>query len=335
MNILITGGAGFIGSNLAAHFLSKKHKVTVYDNFFRPGVEANLDWLKSQFPSKKLQVITADILDTQTLNSSVTSQDIIFHLAGQTAVTSSVTNPRQDFEFNSQGTFNVLESLRLNNPKATLIYSSTNKVYGTLEGFRVKAGKTRYLPLGPKAIDETWTLDFHSPYGCSKGSADQYVRDYARIYDLNTVVFRQSCIYGTHQLGVEDQGWLAHFAASFIKGTPLNIFGTGKQVRDALFIDDLVKAYELAAENIKTTKGQIYNIGGGPNHTISLIELIDLLTQISGKTIPINQAGQRPGDQKYFVCDISKAKKDFSWQPHISLPQGVEKLYQWLENTLE
>jgi CDP-paratose 2-epimerase len=331
MNILITGGAGFIGSNLAAHHLKKGDKVTLYDNLSRPGVEQNLDWLLTL--KGKLVHINADINDVATLNIAVKKQHRIYHEAGQTAVTTSLTNPVHDFQVNALGTFNVVEAVRTQNPKATLIYASTNKVYGSLPGWQFKQGKTRYVPTKQAAVSETEPLDFHSPYGCSKGAGDQYVRDYARSYGLKTVVFRQSCIYGEHQLGVEDQGWLAHFAAQAIKGLPITIFGDGKQVRDVLYIGDLVEAYELAATHIDTTAGHIYNLGGGVDHTLSLLELIALLKKRLGP-VSVTMSKPRVGDQLYYVSNLAKAKHDFHWVPKISVETGVDRLVTWLQTAL-
>jgi CDP-paratose 2-epimerase len=331
MNILITGGAGFIGSNLAAHHLKKGDKVTLYDNLSRPGVEQNLDWLLTL--KGKLVHINADINDVATLNIAVKKQHRIYHEAGQTAVTTSLTNPVHDFQVNALGTFHVVEAVRTQNPKATLIYASTNKVYGSLPGWQFKQSKTRYVPTKQAAVSETEPLDFHSPYGCSKGAGDQYVRDYARSYGLKTVVFRQSCIYGEHQLGVEDQGWLAHFAAQAIKGLPITIFGDGKQVRDVLYIGDLVEAYELAATHIDTTAGHIYNLGGGVDHTLSLLELIALLKKRLGP-VSVTMSKPRVGDQLYYVSNLAKAKHDFHWVPKISVETGVDRLVTWLQTAL-
>src|SRR3990167_11039250 len=269
-SILITGGTGFIGSNLASYFLKKKYKVVVLDNFSRKGSVANEKWLKGI--KGDLRIVKADVTTDRTiLQREVNQTDAVIHLAAQVAVTTSVENPRNDFIINALGTFNVLEAIRKSKNKPPIIYSSTNKVYGGMENTKIKSLGTRYIykhfPLG---ISENVGLDFHSPYGCSKGAADQYVRDYARIYGLKTVVFRQSCIYGPHQYGVEDQGWLAWFIIALNLGQKLTVYCNGKQVSDVLFIQDLIDAYELAIENIDKTKGEIYNIGGGIDNSLSV-----------------------------------------------------------------
>lgn len=334
MKILITGGAGFIGANIASAYLKNGDNVTIYDNFYRPGVKSNVDWLQKEYPNHPLTIQESSILDVDQLKKSLKNQDVVFHMAGQTAVTTSVKNPEIDFEINARGTFNVLESVRQISPEAIVLTASTNKVYGNLSRLKIHEQVMRYQVTGKSSVDETEPLDFYSPYGCSKGTADQYTHDYYRIYGIKTIVFRQSCIYGTHQLGVEDQGWLAHFAASFIQDKPLSLFGSGKQVRDALYIDDLVSAYQIAVQKIDKTKGQIYNIGGGEDKTISLLELIVLLEKISGKKIPVEYKPERPGDQKIYISDVSKAQADFGWKPETSVEQGVTKLYKWLESVL-
>lgn len=335
MKVLITGGAGFIGSNAAMYYLNKGHSVTILDNFSRKGSVDNVEWLKKTAKIKP-EIIKADIgKDFGKLKRVVKDKDLILHLAGQVAVTSSVINPKIDFESNILGTFNILEALRLSKSNSVFIYSSTNKVYGGLEGIRVREKKTRYeftdLPFG---VSENQLLDFHSPYGCSKGSADQYVRDYSRIYGLNTIVFRQSCIYGPRQFGVEDQGWLAWFIIALVKNKKITIYGNGKQVRDILYIDDLINAYDLAFKNINTTKGQIYNIGGGIENTISVwIEFKPILEKLFGIEIKPSFSEIRPGDQPIYVSDIRKAKKDFGWRPEVEASTGISMLYGWvLEN---
>ena len=259
--------------------------------------------------------------------------DLILHLAGQVAVTSSVIDPITDFETNARGTLNILESVRLSGHNPIFIYSSTNKVYGALEDIAVTESTTRYvfntLRFG---VAETRGLDFHSPYGCSKGAADQYVRDYSRIYGLNTVVFRQSCIYGPHQHGVEDQGWVAWFMIALSQGKQLTIYGNGKQVRDLLHIDDLLSAYDAAARHIKTTKGQIYNIGGGPKNTLSIWhEFKPLLERLYKRTITPKFSDWRPGDQPIYISDIRKAKKDFGWLPKTNVSTGIQSLFHWIQ----
>lgn len=329
--ILIIGGAGFIGINSAKYFLDKGWRVLIFDNFSRKGTEENLKWLKTQASLKNLKVFKADIrYDLKLLENLADRADVILHLAAQVAVTSSVKDPKEDFGINALGTLNVLEAARCSSQSPIVIYSSTNKVYGALEDVGIKEFRGRYqyknLALG---IDEKRNLDFHSPYGCSKGAADQYVRDYARIYGLKTVVFRQSCIYGPHQFGIEDQGWLAWFIINSLMDRPLTIYGDGKQVRDVLFIDDLNEAYFQAINHIKKTTGQIYNIGGGFKNQLSLLELINLLEKFLDKKIKYQFSDWRQGDQKVFICDIRKAKKDFGWQPRISVKEGVRMLIKW------
>jgi len=330
--ILITGGAGFIGINSAKYFLDKGWAVFVLDNFSRSGSEKNIAWLKGDRSAKNLKVIKADIrYHLKVLERLVSQADAVLHLAAQTAVTTSFENPREDFEINALGTFNVLETIRQSKNRPLIIFSSTNKVYGSMKDVRVKKVGNRYqyqnLPYG---VAENRILDFHSPYGCSNGAADQYVRDYARMYGLKTVVFRQSCIYGPHQFGIEDQGWIAWFIIANSLNKPLTIYGDGKQVRDVLFVSDLNNAYWLAMKNIKKTSGQIYNIGGGYKNQLSLLELIDLLEGFLNRKIEYKFDKWRPGDQPIFVADIRKAKKDFNWQPKIFINQGVKKIFKWV-----
>ncbi|EKD63232.1 MAG: hypothetical protein ACD_51C00315G0003 [uncultured bacterium] len=331
MKILITGGAGFIGCNASAYFLGQGHEVTIFDNFSRKGTESNFEWLKSKYPN--VNVVRADIRDADAIKKTVAegSFDTVLHFAGQVAVTTSVTDPREDFEINALGTFNMLEACRLAPQKPIVIYSSTNKVYGGMEDIATieRNGRYEYRDL-PAGVPENRILDFHSPYGCSKGCADQYVRDYSRIYGLKTVVFRQSCIYGYRQFGVEDQGWVAWFIIAIVLGKQLTIYGDGKQVRDILFIEDLVAGYDAAIRNIEKCAGQVYNVGGGAGNQMSLLELIAFLEKFTGKKIEYKFADWRPGDQPVFVCDIAKAKKDFGWEPKVAVEQGVKKLFDWV-----
>lgn len=330
MKILITGGAGFIGINTAEYFLKKGNEVCLYDNLSRKGSKIHLAWIKKQYP--KTQYVDGDIRDFTKLLREVESSDVVFHFAGQVAVTTSVQNPREDFEANALGALNVLEAVRLSESKPIVIYSSTNKVYGELKDVEIIEKKTRYefkdLPFG---ISETHCLDFHSPYGCSKGAADQYVRDYARIYGLRTLVFRQSCIYGPHQFGVEDQGWLAWFViAAFLK-RPITIYGNGKQVRDVLYIDDLLSIFDFGIKNINKVKGEIYNIGGGPRNTMSVwLEFREILKEILGEQPKVSFESWRPGDQPIFVSDVRKARKDLGWEPKVSIKEGTKKLFDWV-----
>ena len=333
-DIMITGGAGFIGCAVANHHLQKGDKVTVFDNLSRKGTPYNLAWLQAQPGAEALKIVQGDIRDSEAMSQAITSSvERVYHLAGQVAVTTSVVDPREDFEINALGTFNVLEAVREKAPSAIVFYSSTNKVYGGLEGRTVEEGPTRYsLADRPQGIAEDEPLDFHSPYGCSKGCGDQYVRDYARMYGLRTVVFRQSCIYGTRQFGVEDQGWVAHFCLATKFARPLKIYGNGKQVRDLLFIEDLVAAYEAAAQHIEITSGQVYNVGGGPEYTLSIWkEFGPMLEHLYGSPPPVSLEAWRPGDQPIYISDIRKAKRDFGWEPQVSVSDGLKKLWAWIE----
>ncbi|MFN7930367.1 MAG: GDP-mannose 4,6-dehydratase [Blastocatellia bacterium] len=337
MNIesaLITGGAGFIGSNLAARLLDQQHKVTIFDNLSRSGTASNLAWLQAHKEAKNLTFIQADLRDAESLRKAAIGKDAIFHLAGQVAVTTSVTNPRLDFEDNALGTFNALEAARLSGQNPIFIYSSTNKVYGGMEDVEVAEKGTRYeykdLVYG---VPETQPLDFHSPYGCSKGAGDQYVRDYARIYGLRSVVMRQSCIYGYRQFGIEDQGWVAWFIIAALKQRPISIYGDGKQIRDILFIEDLLNAYQSAVERIEVAAGQVYNIGGGPQNTMSIwAEFGPILEELLGQKIPVTLADWRPGDQKVYVSDIRKAQESLKWVPEVGIRQGIRQLFEWIKD---
>ena len=333
MKVFIAGGAGFIGCNLADAHMERGDEVIVFDNLSRKGTDANLAWLRENH-GDRLTFVRGDIRDFDALRAALPARTgRVYHMAGQVAVTTSVVNPREDFEINAFGTFNVLEAVRANAPQAITFYASTNKVYGGMEDIVVVEDTTRYryrdLPLG---IPEDRLLDFHSPYGCSKGTGDQYVRDYARIYGMRTVVFRQSCIYGLRQFGVEDQGWIAHFCIAARLGRPISIYGNGKQVRDVLWIDDLVAAYNAASDHIDVAAGQIYNIGGGPNITMSIwTEFGPMLAKLAGHPILVTYGDWRPGDQPVYISDIRKAEHDLKWTPRVSMPEGVERLWRWID----
>ncbi len=331
MRILITGGAGFIGCNYADRRLSAGDDVVVFDNLSRPRTELNLEWLRSRH-GKALSFVQGDVRDYNALAASVTGVDAVFHLAGQVAVTTSVDNPRADLEINAIGTFNVLEAIREKSPETSLLFASTNKVYGGLEDADAVEEPTRHvLPHLADGVPESQSLDFHSPYGCSKGTADQYVRDYARVYGLRTVVLRQSCIYGIRQFGVEDQGWVAHFCISAALGRPITIYGDGKQVRDVLWITDLLDAYDLAAGQPEVAAGKIYNIGGGPANTMSIwAEFEPLLSSLSGSRVAVQYREARVGDQKVYVSNIDKARRELGWEPKVSVPEGVRRLWEWV-----
>jgi len=328
---LITGGAGFIGSNYVHRLLTRGEDVTIYDNLSREGTEKNLEWLYQQHGKHAFEFIQDDIRNEEAIEKASLGKQVIIHLAAQVAVTTSVSNPREDFAINAQGTFNVLEAARKSGEEPIILYTSTNKVYGEMDTIAVKEEESRYISLDyPLGISEKYPLDFHSPYGCSKGCGDQYVRDYYRIYGIPTVVFRQSCIYGTRQFGMEDQGWLAWFVIAAIKNKPITIYGDGKQVRDVLFIDDLLNAYDKAIQNIQQAAGQIFNIGGGPENTISVWkEFAPLLERKLAKHIPVNYSNWRPGDQKIYVSDIRKIREYLDWQPKINVEEGVLRLIDW------
>ncbi|MBU2099644.1 GDP-mannose 4,6-dehydratase [Candidatus Micrarchaeota archaeon] len=328
----ITGGAGFIGTNLAEFFLSKGEKVLILDDFSKKGSKENKKYLEKKF-HENLKIIKCDIRsDKKIMEKTFSEAEAVFHLAGQVAVTNSVKNPRQDFEINALGAFNVLEAVRKSKENPVLIYSSTNKVYGKMDDLKITEKNNKYFyEETPEGIKEERLLDFHSPYGCSKGTGDQYFRDYARIYGLNSVVFRQSCVYGKRQFGTEDQGWIAWFVIASVFGKKITIFGNGKQSRDVLYSDDVVNAFDLAAKKIKKTKGKIFNIGGGPENTLSLLELIELLEELNRKKITYSFDKWRPGDQKVFVSNIEKAEKEFGWKPKVPAKKGVEILFNWVK----
>lgn len=330
---LITGGAGFIGSNYASRCLSRGEKIIIFDNLSRAGSIRNLTWLEETYGKGSFEFIKGDIRDREAIQSAARNVNHILHLAAQVAVTTSVTDPRNDFEVNSLGTFNTLEAARLSGNKPGFLFSSTNKVYGGMENVRVVEKESRYDYADlPEGASEEQLLDFHSPYGCSKGSGDQYVRDYARIYDLPTVVFRQSCIYGTRQFGVEDQGWVAWFVIAAITGRPISIYGDGKQVRDILFVEDLCDAYDAAFQRLPAIGGHVFNIGGGRNNTISIwMEFKPILEELLGKKIETTQSDWRPGDQPVFISDIRKANNLLNWSPKVGAVEGISRLFTWVK----
>ena len=330
---LVTGGAGFIGSNYAARLIARGERVTIYDNLSRIGAPLNLKWLRSTYGKNSFELVEGDVRDVQLITKCAHTADVIVHLAGQVAVTTSISNPREDFESNLLGTFNVLEAAKLSGRQPIVIYASTNKVYGGMEEINVVEGEKgyRYAEL-THGISESFPLDFHSPYGCSKGAGDQYVRDYSRIYALPTVVFRQSCIYGPRQFGIEDQGWIAWFMIAAAMGRPITIYGNGKQVRDVLHIDDLLDGYDEAINHINVAEGQVYNIGGGPKNTISIWkEFGSMLEELVGHEISVSRENWRQGDQRIYVSDIRKARKELNWQPQISVEVGIRQLYSWIQ----
>jgi CDP-paratose 2-epimerase len=331
--VLITGGAGFVGTNLADRLLSSGQHVLIFDNLSRPGVEQNLQWLRDTHGSR-LQVEVADVRDSHALTRAVARVSQVFHFAAQVAVTTSLMAPLFDFEVNARGTLNLLEAIRAQPSPPPLIFTSTNKIYGGLEDVKLVKDGTRYKPkeaaIDERGISEIRPLDFHSPYGCSKGAADQYVVDYARTFSIPTVVFRMSCVYGPHQFGTEDQGWVAHFLIRALGSNPITLYGDGCQVRDVLFIDDLVDAFLLAQEQIDHLSGHAFNIGGGTANTVSLMELIEMIGQLHGKKPAVEFAEWRTGDQRYYVSDTRKFQEATAWKPQVSVRGGVARLYEWL-----
>jgi CDP-paratose 2-epimerase len=332
MRVLITGGAGFIGCNTADQLMTQGHDVAILDNLSRAGSEKNLSWLQQRhrdFPFFKTDIRHADSLRTALQQHP---PELLLHLAAQVAVTTSVEKPYEDFQINALGTLNVLEAVRELRLNPVVLFASTNKVYGKLAGLPLREGKQRYEVEGERAgIGEDAHLDFYSPYGCSKGAADQYVRDYHRIYGLRTIVFRNSCIYGPRQFGVEDQGWLAWFVIAAVLGRAITIYGDGKQVRDVLHVHDLIRAMLQAVEAGEVTQGQVYNIGGGLRNSIAVwTEFGPLLEEILGRPIPVTHEEWRPGDQLYYVSDTSKAGHDFGWEPRVGVEEGVGRLADWV-----
>lgn len=321
--VLITGGAGFIGSNLAQRFLAEPNvRVRVFDNLSRRGVEHNVAWLRSlRGAGNRLEIIEGDVRNAKAVAQAVRDVSEIYHLAAQVAVTTSIDAPEADFEVNALGTLRVLEAARLSPRKPFLLYTSTNKVYGSLEGVPVRINGDRYEADRPGflGVDEHEPLDFHSPYGCSKGTADQYVRDYARIYNLPTVVFRMSCIAGPRQFGNEDQGWVAHFLYCALAGKPITVYGNGHQVRDILHVHDLVEAVFAAREHRRSSRGQIYNLGGGLERATSVLEMLRSIEAKIGRPLNLHYKDVRPGDQPLYISDTAKLERDTGWRAHRSL----------------
>jgi CDP-paratose 2-epimerase len=337
---LITGGAGFIASNVADRLLRDGWRVRLFDNLSRPGVEQNVAWLKAAHPGytsrgePKVELIVGDVRDTRAVRRSVANVQRVFHFAAQVAVTTSLVDPTLDFEVNARGTLNLLEAIRALDDRPSLLFTSTNKVYGHLRDLHLRVRSQRYEPedslVAHRGISESRPLDFHSPYGCSKGAAEQYVLDYARTFDIPATVFRMSCIYGPHQFGTEDQGWVAHFIIQALKRAPLTLYGDGMQVRDVLFVEDLVQAMMRAHECIDEIKGEAFNIGGGRSSTISLLELIDLIGEQLGRRPTYRLEPWRTADQRYYVSDTSKFQRATGWAPHVSVADGVQRLAAWL-----
>jgi CDP-paratose 2-epimerase len=332
-SVLITGGAGFVGVNLAAHLLASGERVRILDSLVRAGSERNIEWLQRTHPGK-VDFVEGDVRDPEAVAGAISGVEHVVHLAVQVAVTSSLLDPTYDFNVNAFGTLNVLEAARRATRAPSLIFTSTNKVYGGLDDLRVRAEGKRYVPTNLRVrshgIDESRGLDFHSPYGCSKGAAEQYVLDYSRSFGLRTAVFRMSCIYGPHQHGNEDQGWVAHMVRAAVAGEPITIYGDGKQVRDVLFVADLVNAFSRARRDIDRLSGRAFNIGGGPGNTVSLLELIHQLEELLERRVELHFDNWRVGDQRYYVSDTGRFQTATGWLPRTTVSDGVEALYEWL-----
>jgi CDP-paratose 2-epimerase len=331
--VVITGGAGFIGTNLADHLLSGGVPVLIYDNLSRKGSELNLDWLARKHGAM-LRIESGDVRDARRLASSIRESSAVFHFAAQVAVTDSISDPQSDFEVNAGGTLNVLEAIRALRTRPPLLFTSTNKVYGGLRGLKLLRTNDGYQPTSSSyhdGVDETMPLDFSSPYGCSKGAADQYVLDYARTFTLPAAVFRMSCIYGPHQHGTEDQGWIAHFLLRAQVGDPISIYGDGWQVRDVLYVEDLVDAFVRALNAIRDIAGEAFNIGGGPANAIHLMGLLDQIHKLQGHPCGVTFGEWRRGDQRFYVSNTEKFSKATGWSPRVSAREGVELLHDWFE----
>ncbi|CAA9333665.1 MAG: Nucleoside-diphosphate-sugar epimerases, partial [uncultured Microvirga sp.] len=332
--VLITGGAGFIGCNLADRLAREGHDVLIFDALARAGVETNLAWLKERHP-QKISAVIGDIRDEAAIADAAAEASAVFHFAAQVAVTTSLADPRDDFAVNIGGTLNLLEALRRRNTPAPLLFASTNKVYGDLADVTLEPTNDAYLPRDPKTrargIAEERPLEFHTPYGCSKGAADQYVLDYARSFGVPTAVMRMSCVYGPRQMGTEDQGWVAHFLIRALEGRPISIFGDGRQVRDVLHVGDAVSAYLSAWRRIEAVQGRAFNLGGGPGNAVSLRQLLAHVETLVGRPIELEFSDWRPGDQRYYVSDISRATAELGLAKPMPWRSGVADLAQWLD----
>jgi CDP-paratose 2-epimerase len=331
--VLVTGGAGFIGSNLANKLAEDGHEVLIYDALSRPGVEGNLAWLKERHPGLITSVV-ADIRDEDELARAAREAKAVFHMAAQVAVTTSLVDPREDFEINLKGTINLLDALRLRADRVPVVFASTNKVYGDLADIDFRLVGSRYVPadeaVAAHGIGEARPLDFHTPYGCSKGAADQYVLDYARSFGLPAAVLRMSCIYGVRQMGTEDQGWVAHFLIRALHGETITLYGDGYQVRDILDVSNAVEAYLQAWARIDRVSGRAFNLGGGPANAVSLRELLGFMGELLGREIDVRYSDWRAGDQRYFVADTRAAQAALGLSPAVPWKQGVAALAEWL-----
>jgi CDP-paratose 2-epimerase len=334
--VLVTGGAGFIGCNIANALAERGHEVLVYDALSRPGVEKNLAWLKERH-GEQVQAIVADVRDEDSLARAAREAQAVFHMAAQVAVTTSMVDPREDFEINIRGTLNLLDAVRLKGDGTPVIFASTNKVYGDLADIDFRLEGERYVAQDPAVaragISEARPLDFHTPYGCSKGAADQYVLDYARSFGMRTAVLRMSCIYGLRQMGTEDQGWVAHFLIRALEGKPITLYGDGYQVRDILDVSNAVEAYLTAWEQIDWVKGRAFNLGGGPANAVSLRELLAHISTLLGRELDVRYSDWRAGDQRYFVADTSAIRHSLDLSPAVPWKQGVALLAEWLRES--
>jgi CDP-paratose 2-epimerase len=332
---LITGGAGFIATNVADRLLRDGWRVRLFDNLSRGGVMHNVEWLMASHPKPGIvDFRRGDVRDIAALRDAVIGVSRVFHFAAQVAVTTSLVDPAYDFEVNARGTLNLLEALRELAQPPSLLFTSTNKVYGHLDDLPLRTRGRRYEPVDPivarRGVSEQRALDFHSPYGCSKGAAEQYVLDYARTFGIPATVFRMSCIYGPHQFGTEDQGWVAHFILQALRNRPLTLYGDGLQVRDVLFVDDLVEAMLEAHQQIDRLTAQAFNLGGGVERTVSLLELIDLIGEMLGGPPGYHAEPWRAADQRYYVSDTSRFRDATGWAPRVSVRDGVKRLLAWL-----
>ena len=333
--VLITGGAGFVGTNLAHRLLDTGRSVLLFDNLSRAGVEQNVRWLRAVHGGR-MKVAVADVRDEEAVRRAVEQASEVYHFAAQVAVTTSLDSPIDDFEVNARGTLNLLEAIRAQPAPPPLVFTSTNKVYGGLDDLALRRRNSRYEPVDPQVrlsgIDEHRPLEFHSPYGCSKGTADQYVLDYAHTFGVPAIVFRMSCIYGPHQFGTEDQGWVAHFLRRALEGETITLYGDGRQVRDILFVEDLVDAFLLAQTHMPREAGEAFNIGGGPGNTVSLLEVMDLIGELTGRTPDVEVDEWRPADQRYYVSDTQKFTAATGWRARTGVREGLGALVAWLRD---
>jgi len=332
--VLVTGGAGFIGSNLTDRLAGEGHDVIVFDALARAGVQRNLAWLQARHGAK-ITHVAADVRDERAVSEAARQAQAIFHLAAQVAVTTSLVDPVEDFEINVRGAMNVLEAARRRGGGAPVVFASTNKVYGDLADVALELAGDAYRPtddgLRARGVSEARPLDFHTPYGCSKGAADQYVRDYARSFGVPTCVLRMSCIYGPRQMGTEDQGWVAHFLIRALDGQPIAIYGDGRQVRDILYVADAVEAYVAAWQRIDRVAGRAFNLGGGPANAVSLVQLIGHIEALAHRKVELSFADWRAGDQRYYVSDPSAARRELQLPAPLDWRTGVARLAEWLQ----